>query len=404
MEPGDKILVIDDDATLRLALRAFLEKHGFVVAEAPGGAEGIEAMPWEKPALVLLDLTMPGMNGFEVCHRIKALPEGRSTPVIVMSGLLGTSQKRKALHAGAVDSLQKPLDYEEVEIRIRTHLAIRHQETALKKALHDAGAMNRNLLELNDKLTQSEAVKTRFLALMRNSINNPLTDILGLARSITDQPEGLEKARDLARLIHSNAFRMDCQMRNVFSAAELEAGEARPFITRVNVASVAADVMNSFGACASVKEKTLDLALEGDLQAFPTDGSKLEHILANLVANALDFTGPGGVIRIRLAGEASRLVLSVADEGPGIPEAGQRYLFAPFRAAAGESMAPRGHGLGLPVAKALADLLDGSLHLRSEPGQGCVFTLTLPRAPVLDEVEADALGGDILIFDEPQEF
>jgi len=402
MEPGEKVLIIDDDGVLRLALKAFLEGLGLRAEEASAGLEGLACIRRERPALVLLDLTMPGMGGMEVCEEIRAMPGGDDIPVIIMSGLLGTTQKVKAFHAGAVDCISKPIQYEALEIRVRTHLAIRCQKIALAKALHDAGAMNKNLLALNGKLQHSEEVKTRFMGIMRNYINNPLNDILGLAAGIAQEGMTLGKARDLAALIKDNAFRMDCQIRNVFMAAELEAGDARPCIARVDLESVARDVLESFQPYAKTKGLALELLIQGEPGAFPADGDKLHHILVNLVSNAVQFAGEG-TVRLTLDAGPS-LSITVEDQGPGILEPEQKAVFEPFRANAGSATGPRGHGLGLPVVKAMVDILGGELHLDSEPGRGAAFRITLPRASMLDELGADAMDGNILFFDEPHEF
>ena len=406
MAEPDTILIIDDDDLLRMVLRDYLQGLGFGVAEASGGEQGLASILRQSPSLVLLDISMPGMDGFETCRAIRALPEARDTPVLVMTSLEGHASKAEAFRCGAVDYVPKPLFLEDVAIRVRTHLRIRLQSIELRenhdriqRSLLEADAMNRKLVELNEKLTHSEEVKTRFLALMRNEINNPLTDIMGLADLIMGKVP-LDKARGLAAMIKSDAFQLDCQIRNVFTAAEVEAGEAGPCIVRVDVDSVLQDVAQSFAPFARAKGLVLSCRVEGEVSAFPTDGDKLHHLLANLVANAVESSWPSGRVEILARAQADHLKVSVVDQGPGLPETQRKKLFQPF----GVTSARRGQYLGLPVVKALVDLLGGEIQVESTPGEGTAIVVLLPRGIVQESLEGATLDGNLLIFDEPREF
>ena len=156
MATPDSVLIIDDDPYLRLVLRAFLEEMELAVLEAGDGSEGLATVQMTPPALVLLDINMPGMTGFEVCRSIRALPQADNTPVIVMTSMEGTEAKLEAFRCGAVDYVSKPLHLEDVEVRVRTHLGIRRQALELRessdklqRALFDTAALNANLVELN---------------------------------------------------------------------------------------------------------------------------------------------------------------------------------------------------------------------------------------------------------------
>jgi signal transduction histidine kinase len=160
--------------------------------------------------------------------------------------------------------------------------------------------------------------------------------------------------------------------------------------------------MASFAPSAKAKGLEMVFHGEGATHAFPTDGEKLHQILANLLANAVRFSGPSGKVEIWVAEGEDRLTVKVVDQGPGIPEASLRTILEPFCPLGGTYKTQRGQGLGLPVVKALADILGGELKVESTPGQGSAFQVSLPRALVADE--AEGLDGNILIFDEPREF
>ncbi|MDR3670699.1 MAG: HAMP domain-containing sensor histidine kinase [Holophaga sp.] len=286
----------------------------------------------------------------------------------------------------------------------RTPIRLKGSQDRLQKALKAVDAMHHQLIELNEKLLCAEALKTRFLALMRNEINNPLNDIMGLADRIMDPLVPTEKARHLATLVKDEAFQLDCQIRNVFCAAELEAGEAAACLARVDVESVVRDVMDSFRPSAEAKGLEVTLHLDLGNPSFLSDGEMLHHILANLVANAIQFSDPPGTVVVRVTGGVDRLFLEVADQGPGIPESNLKEIFEPFHPHGGIYKVQRGQGLGLPVVKALVDLLYGELKVETEPGQGSRFLASLPSAPAVDEMGAAATDDNILIFDEPQAF
>jgi DNA-binding response OmpR family regulator/anti-sigma regulatory factor (Ser/Thr protein kinase) len=410
MNSTPTILIIDDDPFLSSTLAAFLEQTGVKVRQASDGLEGIALFGAEHPDLVLLDLTMPGMDGFETCERIKGLSGSADTPVIVMTALEGWEQKVRAFKCGAVDYVVKPFNFEEVGARVRTHLELRRQASELAEgrdrlqvALAAAGAMNRNLVELNQKLRRSEEIKSRFLALMRNEIVNPLSSILGLADQIEHGAVQVEASRRLAAVIKDEAFRLDLQIRNVFAAAELESGDACPAFTQVEVGSILEDVRSSFEPAARARGIELAIRTLGLEDPVVTDGPKLHHILSNLVANAIAWGRAGGKADIQASREGDRLEFRVQDEGPGLPRDIKEFL-EQFRVPApGIEETGPGRRLGVLVVKSLVDLLDGSLRVEAR-GEGTAILVGLPAAPGNVAARDRSLDGNIVIFEDPQEF
>ncbi|BDU75544.1 hybrid sensor histidine kinase/response regulator [Mesoterricola sediminis] len=409
MDARERVLIIDDDGDLRAALAEYLRGMGLDVLEAADGESGLEAVRAHAPALVLLDLTMPGMDGYVVCRAIRAMPGAERTAVVVITGLAGTDLALRAFDSGAVDFITKPFHLQEVRARVRTHLEARRRGVALEekglsleKAFSEAAAMNRSLLTLNDKLRKSEALKDRFLSLMRNEINNPLNDIIGLADRILDPALDPARGRELARLVRMEATRLDFQIRNVFCAAELEAGQARPTVSRVDVASVARDVADSCSRAAGSQHPEVRVSAEE--AHFDTDGGMVHLILADLVANAALRSGPAGQVEVSVAVTGGQLRIRVADSGPALEEQARQDLFRGFGGGDGSGLAAPGLGLILPVVKALADLLDGSVSAENLPGGGAAFEVRLPPGTFLDHMDAESMDGNLLIFDDPQAF
>ncbi|SKA13906.1 Signal transduction histidine kinase [Trichlorobacter thiogenes] len=276
-----------------------------------------------------------------------------------------------------------------------------------RKSLNDLSVVNRKLVEMNRKLEESEALKSNFLSNIRNEINNPLNAIIGLASqlaSIVKKPD----VSELVTMIFSEAFHLDFQLRNIFVAAELEAGEAMPSIEHVDVTSVVRGVLENFSAHAADKQVSVRLSLAGAVSEnplyFPTDAQKLQVVVANLVANAIEFSRPGSEVFVVLDQVKGGLMIQVQDQGIGIAEADLKRIFDRFvQLDSGPTRAHLGHGLGLSVVRSLIDLLQGEIQVSSTPGVGSLFTVMLPKASYEADGITFAEGGNLFLFDQMDE-
>jgi signal transduction histidine kinase len=405
------ILIVEDEPVLRENLRTFLEELGLGVIEAGQGDTVLEICLRDHPDLVLLDINLPGQNGFEVCRNIKAHPGSREIPVIFLSGLAETSEKLEAFALGGVDYVSKPFHFKELEARIQTHLQIRRQRRQLEAshahlqdALAEAQQVNHQLIEVNERLRRSEELKSHFIANMRNEINNPLGSILGLAEEICDLSLPMEQGRILAGLIKLEASRLEFKLRNIFCAGELEAGEASPAISKVDLDSLLRSAVEDFAGALRDKAQTLLVHVAEGSSPFDTDAGKLRIILGNLLANAIEFSPQGGRIGLRARQEDGALVIEVEDQGVGLSEADLSVIFERFRQLeAGHARTHGGQGLGLAVVKALTELLDGQILVESEPGRGSKFICRLPSCPRTGDPGTLSFDGNFCIFDEPRE-
>lgn len=277
-----------------------------------------------------------------------------------------------------------------------------------RKAFSDISVVNRKLIEMNQRLEQSEALKSNFLSNIRNEINNPLNAIIGLAGNIASI-SGNPQVEELAALLFQEAFNLDFQLRNIFVAAELEAGEAAPVISQVNLLKLVEEVIGSFNMIAPDREIRL-LVRSGVEEPcsyeplFPTDAEKLQVIFSNLLANAIEFSGAETPVDVTIELlQEGRLSLHVKDHGIGIEEADQKKIFDRFvQLDSGATRLHKGHGIGLSVVKSLVELMEGEIVVDSRPGLGSSFMLLLPPA----EVEGDSMfadGGNMFFFDEMSE-
>jgi signal transduction histidine kinase len=270
-----------------------------------------------------------------------------------------------------------------------------------RRALNDLREMTEKLEATNRKLQESEALKSHFLSNIRNEINNPLAAILGLATQFTGEVGG-EKGALIARLIYAEAYALDFQLENIFVAAELEAGEARPSPALADAATIAAEVAGQMALQAEAKKISVR---RGGLETLPflSDPRMLQLMVRNLLANAIEFSPEGGVVEIDILADQEGLRIAVRDSGAGINPAEQEAVFDRFRQLdAGSTKSHRGHGLGLSITRSLAQLLGGSVLLESAPDAGSVFTLVLPELAA--DVEAVAPEGSFVLFGQMEWF
>lgn len=272
-------------------------------------------------------------------------------------------------------------------------------------AVANLRTMTQNLEALNEKLRQSEALKSDFLSNIRNEINNPLMSIMGLAKQVVDGKADAETARGMAGTIYHEAFDLDFQLRNIFAAAELEAGEAAMSVAQVDVASLVRGLITAFGHKASEKNVTVLFEPgEGPL-SFKTDPDKLQKVLANLLANAIEFNREGKRVIIKAWRDSDRLNIAIIDEGIGIPEADRKKVFDRFvQLDRGVRKRHKGHGLGLSITRALVEMLDGTVTLSGAEGQGSVFTVTVAELGTGRAVDVTSEDGNEFIFEGGTQF
>lgn len=278
-----------------------------------------------------------------------------------------------------------------------------------REALEELQELNRELRIVNKKLEESESLKSHFISNITNEIINPFTSILGLAKHILSvKKEDWKTVISMVALIHSEAFNLDFQLKNIFVAAKFEAGEINPEILNVDVKTVVENVVEAFKFEAKKKNIALNFDFpiapkEGDIFYFKTDPEKLKLILSNLLSNAIKFSFDNQHIDIKARLEETTLKISVEDFGTGISEDNQKKIFDRFkRLDTGINSINRGHGLGLSINKAILDLLKGTIDIQSEIGKGSTFTVSIPEAQ--SETAGFSSDGNDYLFEEEEIF
>jgi two-component system sensor histidine kinase/response regulator len=360
------ILLVDDSPTNLHVLLSYLKDSGFETLIARSGEGALRQVEYAQPDIILLDVMMPGIDGFETCRRLKNNEATREIPILFMTALSDTVDKVRGFEAGGVDYITKPLQHEEVLARINTHLMIRN----LQKQLQEK---NRELRELN-------ASKDKFFSIIAHDLRNPFAALLGFTRMAA---EGLQNwSRDeIQRMVEdlgNSAETLYELLENLLNWSRLQRGVMEYFPDLVDIAYTVERNMELFATIARQKKITLTSSLEPEIFVF-ADGKMIDTVIRNLLSNALKFTNAGGNIEISAAYDDSEITIAVADTGVGIPEADLPKLFQlDVKYSNVGTAGEQGTGLGLLLCRDLIEKNQGTIWVESTIGVGTTFKFTLP--------------------------
>ncbi|ARJ65899.1 hypothetical protein WV31_09630 [Magnetospirillum sp. ME-1] len=367
MSDPASVLVVDDSPDSLELMKSVLGGE-YRVRVAIGGDPALRLASQAAPDIVLLDVMMPDMDGYEVCRRLKAEPALADVPVIFISSLYAEEDEEKGFRAGAVDYITKPISPPLLKARVATHLKLARQRRQLEQA--------------REKAEQEARVKAEFLAFMSHEIRTPLTGMLGTLGLLRETR--LDGEQDgYVRVLHSAGDALLAILNDALDVIKSDAGklslEVRPF----HLGQMAEGVVALMNSRATEKGLTLSLRVDPTIpEVVQGDSMRLSQILLNLVGNAVKFTETGGVELTVSPGSPGRLMFKVSDTGIGIVPDVLPTLFADFTQQ-DSSISRRfgGTGLGLSICRRLAELMEGTVEAASTLGQGSVFTLDLPLLP-----------------------
>ena len=398
MNPQPVILVIDDVIENVAVLGAALSQVADVQF-ATSGQEGLELARRTAPDLILLDVMMPDMDGFEVCERLQQDEATRVIPVIFVTARTDAASESRGLALGAVDFIHKPLRPDLVQARVRLHLELAHRTRDLQAAnqvLEDQVA--RRTQDLMDALQRAEGTarsKTDFLARMSHELRTPLNAVIGLAQvGLREKADGRSGQSLYPRILSAGQHLLRV-VNDVLDYSRIEAGkstvESQPFDLAANVAQ-AVQLLEPQAVA-----QRISLRVEwtpASRARLLGDGQRIQQVLVNLLSNAVKFTERGHVV-LRITSQGARHVFEVSDTGIGLTPEQISRLFQPFEQADNSSTRRHGGtGLGLVISRHLAREMGGDITVRSTPGQGSTFSfsVTLPESQVRDTEPGELIG------------
>ena len=359
-----RVVIVDDTPENLELLESFLEGLGFRVFALPNGEMALKAIARSRPDIVLLDIVMPGMNGYEVCRRLKADPATADIPVIFLSALAEPRDKIQAFAAGGVDYVAKPLQMEEVQARVRTHVELSRR----KRELEANCQRLRDLERLRDNLTH----------MIVHDLRAPLTVIgfnLEMLRSLI--PNLAPEVEEIFASAESNTCRLAEMIAQLLDVGRLESGQMPLRRTPTNLLDLVHSVRKSVAALAG--DRRLAICCTGVTDAI-CDADLVSRVLANLLANAFKY-GPDSVeVEVTLDGSPDHVRVAITDRGPGIPAVDQARIFDKYAQLETKNRRS-GFGIGLAFCRLAVEAHGGRIGVVSEIDRGSTFWFVVPRNP-----------------------
>ncbi len=377
LTPRARLLVVDDTpAHLGILTRA-LEESGFEVRTAASGEEALSAARAARPDLVLLDVDMPGLDGYETCRRLKQQPQFASTPVIFLSGLSDVADKMAAFAAGGVDYLTKPFHIEEVRARVATHLELERLRLAAEQH-------SRELDSSLAKLRELERFRHDLVHMVAHDMRSPLMTVSGYLELLDlDREKLAEDHREFVAQALDGAHTLVRLIDAMLDTDRLETGKLPLELADRDLRAILDLAIAALGP-ASARRLAIEVATPGRV-VMHADGEILRRVIANLVANALRNSEDADKVRIIASSTGDVARLEVHDKGAAIPEEFRPRVFEKYATRRGDRGPDRRSiGLGLPFCRLAVEAHGGRIGFTSGE-EGTIFWIELPahEAPAI---------------------
>lgn len=381
MEYTNHILIVDDVLENVNLLGVMLQRRGFSITQCLSGAEALAHIEKRIPDLILLDISMPEMDGFEVTRRLKSSAQTRDIPIIFLTAFTDKKRIIEGFDLGGVDYITKPYNANELFARIRTHLELKHTKDLMAER-------NQELQELNEKLHQLNLDKNELLGIVAHDLKSPLSAIRGIAEALVyDHELSPTTRKEFEQTILTTSDRMFTLIAELLSVNVIETGgltiEKRP----ISLNKTLNGIINQYQKQAANKDLQIVVDIESSAIAY-ADKFSLHQICENFISNALKYSPSGKTVYIRAKHQTTHYQLEyptirveVQDEGPGLSEEDKLRLFGKFqRLSARPTGGEHSTGLGLSIVKKLADTMGAHVGCVSSLGHGATFFIEMPAA------------------------
>jgi two-component system, sensor histidine kinase and response regulator len=380
---GTSIVLIVDDVPRNLEiLGSLLSDAGFEISVATSGMQAITAANAAPPALILMDVSMPEMDGYAACERLKANPLTAEIPVIFLTAHSGESEILRGFEAGGVDYVTKPFKTPELLARILTHLELNRSRERIMQQNHELKEMNEKLALSEESLRLANSMKDKFLSILAHDLRNPVSSFYQITDIILTGDYRLdeETKHNFLKLLHESASGLRDLLENLLTWARSQTGriDFKPY--QHHLAPAALESASLIAPNARQKSITIHSEIADDVMAY-FDDNMVGTIFRNLISNAIKFTNEGGTITLSAENQGDFLAVSVSDTGIGLTVADLGKLFridVPHTSIG--TGKEKGTGLGLILCREFAERHGGTIRAKSESKKGSVFTFTLPKS------------------------
>jgi two-component system sensor histidine kinase/response regulator len=378
---GNIMIVDDNPANLKL-LEDMLLQQGHEARSFPLGRLALAAAMKYPPDLILLDINMPEMNGYEVCARLKSTAELSNIPVIFLSALCETQDKVKAFQSGAVDYISKPFQFEEVQARVETHLKLHGLQRALElqnERLEKAVAgRTRELVEANGRLTLLDHSKNEFLNLISHELRTPLNGLLGVSELILDGMSSTVENKELQEMFEQSRRRILAILDDALLLTQIDVNREAFRTAPVSLHATLCRAIE--GTTEFAKSRRVTIAPPpADPDLVLGDEDLLVRALHNLLETAVKFSQEGETVRLSRKVVPDSSMVIIESQGRAIPSPALTKFFDLFSMS--EASAPGGDlGLGPPVAYRILSLFGASVSVANRDPSGIRLTISLKSA------------------------
>jgi two-component system sensor histidine kinase/response regulator len=365
------VLVVDDDESNREIARLALETEGYHVVDASGGAEAIAAFEEHRPECILLDVSMPQMDGFTVCQRIRALPGGSDTTILFFTARRDVEAFDRALRAGGDDFITKPVLPNELIARVET-------ATMLQQLRAEHRRHHELLKEQHLGLMRLQLERERLMAFVVHDLKNPVTSMDMLAQAALGEPGLPEGAATFISRIRGEARQLNRMIMNLLDVSKAAEGKLAAARAPVDLRALVGGVLDEIEPLARRREVTFETSLRA--ATLTGDADLLHRVLANLVENATKHAPGGTAIAVSCKTSNGSAEFRIADRGVGVPPDMRERIFDAFVQMEGEGR-PRtggGRGLGLTFCKLAVEAHGGQIWVE-DAAPGTAFCVSLPR-------------------------
>ena len=359
------ILLVDDNLQNLKVLGNMLQETGYHLLFAKNGIQALEAVRNRKPDLILLDIMMPDLDGFEVCRQLKQNVQTNDIPIIFLTARVEPEDIIKGLELGAVDYVTKPFNHKELISRVKTHLELKVAREELARKV--------------EELNQANATKEKLLSIISHDLVNLFNSLINLSNLLTEpeKPLSIEQKDKYLLMISQSSNQGYHLLRNLLDWLRNQMGTLKIVPTTVNLKPLVERNIEFLSSQAKNKNITLGSTINSETWVL-ADPNMLDTVIRNLLANAIKFTPRDGEVNISAQERDTIMEISVIDTGIGIKREDLQQIFQSSHHTTIGTGNEKGTGIGLNLCKEFVEKNAGKIGVESEVGKGSRFYIQLP--------------------------